>query len=136
MPLNNEARAQQLLDELGVNIASLQRGEAIYADLKRSVRRTRIMTWIAVIGMVLDITLTIVCGYVINKQGHLQQQVSANQATIHDAECNLNTLFISADTPEQRAKALNVARYDAQYHVIYQQRVQLGCQPPIAEPVR
>jgi hypothetical protein len=136
MPLNNEARAQQLLDELGVNIASLQRGEAIYADLKRSVRRMRIMTWVAVIGMVLDISLTVAFGVILNEQSHLQQQVSDNQSTIHEAECNLNTLFISADTPEQRAKASNAARYDAQYHVIYQQRVQLGCQPPIAEPVR
>lgn len=136
MPANNEERAQRLLDELGVTIDSLQRGEAIYADLKNSVRRMRITLVIAGVGLLLDISLTLAFGFIINRQGDLQQQVAANQATIHEAECNLNSLLLSTDTPEQRASKPNKARYDAQLHVLYEQRLQLGCLPPMPEPVR
>lgn len=137
MPVNDQHRAQQLLDELGETITSLKRGEAIYSDLKGSVRRVRITLAVAAIGLVLDLSLTGVGAFVLHRQSVLQHQVSDNQETIHDAECNLNRLFISSDTPEQRAKAPGgVARYDAQFHVIYQQRIQLGCQPPMPEPVR
>lgn len=136
MPANSEERAQRLLNELGVTIASLQRGEAIYASLKRTVRRMRVTVWVAVVGVILDVSLTVAFGFIINRQGDLQQQVAENQATIHEAECNLNSLLLSTDTPEQRASKPNKARYDAQLHVLYEQRLQLGCQPPIPEPAR
>lgn len=115
---------------------SLERGEAIYARLNSTVRKMQITLWVALVGLVADLVLSIGFGFLFQNQSHTNAQVITNQETIHKTECDLNSLFISADTPDARDKAQDKARYDSQFHTIYLARVQLGCQPPIAEPAR
>lgn len=115
---------------------SLERGEAIYANLNTTVRKMKVTLWVAIVGLLADLALSIAFGFLFNNQSNTNAQVVANQDAIHKSECDLNGLFISADTPDARNRAPDKAKYDAQFHIIYLTRVSLGCQPPIAEPVR
>jgi hypothetical protein len=136
MPLTSDERFAALVEALSGTEASLERGEGIYKDLRKSVRRQRAVLWVAVIGLVADLLLSggLLLGFM--KQNQTSNDVRANQANVHTVECDLNTLFIQVDTPQSYATAPDRAQYVAQFHTIYQARIQLQCQPPIPEPTR
>lgn len=108
----------------------------VYTKLTRDLRRMRITLWVASVGLIFDLLLSGGYALIFSHQGNLNSQVAQNSATIYKTECDLNNLFIGADTTAARNAAPNKAVYDAQFHIIYLARVQLGCQPPIPEPVR
>jgi hypothetical protein len=136
MPLTSDERFAALMEALTGTEKQLEQGETIYKDLKRSVRRIRLAMWVAIIGLVADLVLTggLVFGY--NRQAELGSRISANQDNVHTVECDLNSVLITADTPQAYAKAFSQTTYIQQFHVIYQNRVQLNCQPPMPEPSR
>ena len=127
---------QALLVAVTETNKALEHGETIYRDLKAAMRRMRIVLWVALVGIVADLLLSGAFGFVLNNQSHLNDQVKQNQVNIKQVECDLNDVFIKSDTPAARDRSPDKAAYDSSYHTIYLQRVQLGCQPPIAEPVR
>ena len=112
----------------------LEDTELIYNHMHTSIRKMRTIMRIALIGLFIDLTLSVAFGFILNNQSELNTRVGANQTAIHNAECDLNTVFIAVDTPEQRAKAPDLALYDKWYDTIYETRVQLGCQPPLSNP--
>jgi hypothetical protein len=136
MPLSDDERAQQLFKDLNETVAALRHGEELYREVKKNLRRMRVTLWVALIGLILDLTLSLVLGLALVNQSTLSSRINDNANTLHDVECSTNSLFISTNTPDQRAKAPDPAKYDAQFHIIYQQRIQLGCQPAIPEPKR
>lgn len=134
MPMASDERFHALMEALQGTEAQLQQGEGIYKDLRKSVRRIKILMWVTIVGLVIDLTLSVglVLGFV--NQYDLNRQVDSNQASVHTVECDLNTLLLGVDTPANYAKAPDQQQYVQQFHVLYQNRIQLGCQPPIHEP--
>lgn len=128
--------AEALLAAITETGKALEQGEKIYRDLRSAMRRMRTVLWVALVGIVADLLLSGAFGVVLNNQSHLNDQVKQNQANIKQVECDLNGVFIKADTPSARDRSPDKAAYDSNYHLIYLQRMQLGCEPPMAEPVR
>jgi hypothetical protein len=108
--------------------------QIIYNHITLSIRKMRLVLRVALIGIFLDMTLSLAFAYILHNQTELNDRVQANQDSIHRAECDLNTVLIAANTPEQRAKSPNPELYDSWYVTIYESRVQLGCQPPLINP--
>src|SRR6266404_6263612 len=113
---------------------NLENNKIIYDKINTDQRKMRTLMWVAMVGLVADLTLSLAFGFILNDQSALNARVTANQTSIHTAECDLNTVLIAANTPEQRAKADNPVTYDSWYKTIYATRVRLGCQPPIKNP--
>lgn len=119
----------------------LEDTKLIYAHINANIRKMRIIMWIGFIGLLLDLTLSLAFGFILHNQDSLNSnqdslnsRVNENQTAIHKAECDLNTVLIAADTPEQRDKAPSTALYDSWYETIYESRVELGCRPPLLNP--
>jgi hypothetical protein len=143
MPLTSDERFVALMEALTGTEKQLENSESIYKDLRKTVRRIKVAMWVAIIGLVVDLALTIglLFGFIntnaLTNQVHQnQQQIAAEQDSTKNVECSLNSLFIQTDTPDAYAAAPNKQVYVQQYHIIYQERQQLGCQPAIAEPQR
>lgn len=141
--LRDDENIKALIVTLANTSASLEHGEKIYATLGRTVRRLRIMLWFAVIGLVLTLSLLLSFAVVLANQSHLNDKIKGNtdrieaqQQEIHKGECDLNTLLLSTDDPGKFAATQDKKLYIQQYHVLYETRKSLKCQPVINEPVR
>ncbi len=141
--LRDDENIKALIVTLANTSASLEHGEKIYAALGRTVRRLRITLWIAVIGLVTVVALLVSFALVLNEQGQLNDKIQDNanrisqsQERIQKVSCDLNTIFIEADTLERYNNADNKKLYVQWYHAIYVNRKELNCQPPMNEPVR
>jgi hypothetical protein len=134
--LRDDENIKALIVTLANTSASLEHGEKIYASLGRTVRRLRTMLWISVIGLVSVLALLVSFMFVLNQQSQLTHKIQANSDRITKVSCDLNTIFLQANTLERYNAADNKKLYTQWYHAIYQNRIELNCQPPMSEPVR
>lgn len=127
---------QQLVTAITTAGNLVDESRDVYTKLTSSLRRMRITLWVAGIGLIADLLLSGGYALIFTHQSHLNNQVQTNQAAIQKMNCDLNRVFIQADTPANRAAAADKANYDTAFHIIYSGYAQLGCQPPMPEPVR
>lgn len=125
-----------LIVTLANTSASLENGEKIYETLGRTVRRMRITLWVGLIGLVLDLTLSLSFALILSNQSNLNERIQANQDHITSVSCETNTLFLQFDTPARYDASQDKKAYVQQFHVLYENRKSLGCKPVINEPVR
>jgi len=115
---------------------SLDNGEKIYQQVTRTIRRMRITLWVGLIGLMLDLALTLSFALILNEQSNLNDKIQDSQSRITSVSCKTNTLFLQFDTPQRYAAAADKKLYIQQYHTVYENYKNLGCQPVINEPVR
>src|SRR5688500_376963 len=131
--LRDDENIKALIVTLANTSASLENGEKLYATLGRTVRRLRTMLWVAVIGLTLSLSLTLSFAFILVNQADVNRKIQGNtdaiqaqQVQIHRAECELNALLLSTDTPERYAAAPDKKKLVEQYHVLYESRKNLG----------
>lgn len=115
---------------------SLERGEKIYQSLGQTVRRMRVTLWIALIGLILDLALSLSFTFILNSQSHLNDRITDNSDRITKVSCDLNTILLQTDTPERYQQNPDKVTLVQNYHTLYESRKDLGCLPVMNEPVR
>jgi hypothetical protein len=134
--LRDNEDLKALIVTLANTSESLEHGEKIYENLGRTVRRMRITLWIAFVGLILDLALSLSFALILNNQSTLNEKIQANSDRITKVSCDLNTIFLEANTLERYNAAPDKKLYVQWYHALYENRKELNCQPPMNEPVR
>jgi hypothetical protein len=132
----SEKEINDLIAALTGTRGALENSENIYKSINQRVRRMNITMWVGIVGLVLDLSLSAAFAFMFNGQSDLNKQVHANQEAIRTSFCSADGLFISLDSPAARSVAPDKAKYDSEFHVIYEAYKNAGCQPPVTEPVR
>lgn len=133
--LRDDEKLKALIVTLANTSDSLEHGEKIYENLGRTVRRMRITLWVAFIGLILDLVLSLSFALILNNQSQLNDRIQTNADRITKVSCDLNTIFLEADTLERYNVAPDKKLYAQWYHALYENRKELDCQPPMNEPV-
>jgi len=121
--------------DLDAFAASVQALSDSVRNLARYGQRTRrLISW-TIIGLVLDLTLTIVVGVLFNNQQGTSRRIERNaenirlvqQRTGNEVLCPLYGLFLASFDPTSAAARKDPAKYEASFRVIRTGYQVLGC---------
>ena len=98
----------------------LARDEGVqFTALARKAHENRVLSVIAITGLVLDVILSVALAFGGYQLMHLTHRLDVSQTTTRQsALCPLYQLFIDSDTPEARKAAPDVKNYDHAFEVI------------------
>jgi hypothetical protein len=123
-PSNLPAVAKELI----ITIAGLT--SAIQDLLRRTTRSERLIAF-TVMGLILDLCLTIVAGFLV------YSQYSTNAAlddTRSEVLCPLYSVFLGSYNPNTRAAGQDRKTYEDTFQVIRAGYAHLGCTSPLVPP--
>lgn len=101
---------------------------AQFVSLAKTARRNRLMIWVSITGVVLDILLTVVISVFGYQLAGLTNRLDSTQSAQRQrALCPLYGVFLDSKSEQGRAQAPDKAKYDHAFEVIEQGYRVLGC---------